>query len=93
LEVFRILIEKLPQPLLDTYTDLFFFSLFLRLANDDKDSCRQKITFCLKKLLKKTSKPRVLLQTVFQLGDGEIAAKPKAEIVQEEGDWEKASES
>jgi len=30
---------------------------------------------------------------VFQLGDGGVMAKPKQEIIKEEGDWEKASDS
>jgi U3 small nucleolar RNA-associated protein 20 len=35
LAVFQSLIEKLPGQLLESYTDLFFFTLFLRLVNDE----------------------------------------------------------
>ncbi len=40
LEVFDVLLTKLPPPLLETYTDLFFFTLFLRLVNDNNNNCR-----------------------------------------------------
>jgi len=65
--------------LLDNYTDLFFFTLFLRLINDDSNECRIKVTNCLKKLVKKTSKSRTLMQTVLKIGQNEDADSEKAE--------------
>ena len=43
LDVFTVLIERFPPQLLDTYTELFFFALFLRLVNDDISKCRDKV--------------------------------------------------
>jgi len=34
LEVFQTFVDKFPVKLVDTYAELFFFTLFLRLVND-----------------------------------------------------------
>ena len=67
--------------MLDNYTDLFFFTLFLRLINDDNNECRIKVTNCLKKLVKKTSKPRVLMQTVLKIGQNVDEDAQKADAM------------
>ena len=47
--------DKFPVQLLDTYAELFFFTLFLRLVNDPAQKCREKIAIILKKLIGKVS--------------------------------------
>ena len=68
LEVFLVIIEKFPSALLDTYAELFFFTLFLRLVNDPAEKCRIKVADVLKKLISKASQQRALLETVFKIG-------------------------
>ena len=79
LDVFMILIERFPPQLLDTYTDLFFFALFLRLVNDDISKCRDKVQVVLKKLVSKASQPRQLIETVFKMGQQEDISSEKKE--------------
>lgn len=68
LEVFQVFVDKFPLQMLDTYTDMFFFTLFLRLVNDDNLKCRQKVAQIIKKLISRSSKSNQLLETVFKLG-------------------------
>jgi len=49
-------------------TELFFFTLFLRLVNDPAEKCRIKVAIVLKKLISKASQQRALLETVFKIG-------------------------
>lgn len=68
LDVFQIIMEKFPVQLLDTYAELFFFTLFLRLVNDPSEKCRVKVALVLRKLISKASQSRRLLETVFKIG-------------------------
>ena len=43
LEVFLVFVERFPVQMLDTYAELFFFTLFLRLVNDESQKCRDKV--------------------------------------------------
>ena len=58
LEVFLTIVEKFPTNLLDTYAELFFFTLLLRLVNDPAQKCREKVAIILKKLISKVSNHR-----------------------------------
>ena len=69
LDVLQIFFEKFPKNLLDNYSELFFFTLFLRLVNDPAQKCREKIATVLKKLISRVSSQRQLLETVFKIGD------------------------
>ena len=68
LEVFQTFVDRFPVNLLDNYSELFFFTLFLRLVNDPAQKCRDKVAMVLKKLISKTSLQRSLLETVFKIG-------------------------
>ena len=43
LELVHGVINKLPLPLLEEYTQLFFLPLVLQLANDESNQCREKV--------------------------------------------------
>ena len=58
LEVFQTFVDRFPVNLLDNYSELFFFTLFLRLVNDPAQKCRDKVAMVLKKLISKTSLQR-----------------------------------
>ena len=68
LEVFQVFIDRFPPSMLDNYTELFFFTLFLRLVNDASQKCRDKVAHVLKLLISKASQSRKLLETVFKIG-------------------------
>lgn len=68
LEVFQTFVDRFPVNLLDTYAELFFFTLFLRLVNDPMQKCRDKVALVLKRLICKTSHVRALLETCFKIG-------------------------
>ena len=68
LEVFQTFVDKFPVSLIDTYAELFFFTLFLRLVNDPVAKCRDKVALVLKHLIGKTSHVRALLETCFKIG-------------------------
>ena len=55
LEVLQVIVERFPVKLLDTYAELFFFTLFLRLVNDPAQKCREKVALILKKLISKAT--------------------------------------
>ena len=63
-----MIMDKFPAQLLDTYAELFFFTLFLRLVNDPMEKCRVKVALVLKSLIGKASNSRALLETVFKIG-------------------------
>lgn len=68
LEVFQVIVDRFPVQLLDNYAELFFFTLFLRLVNDENEKCREKVAVVLKKLIGKVSKSRQLLESAFKIG-------------------------
>ena len=57
--------------MVDTYGELIFLTLFLRVVNDPNLKCRDKVAQVLIKLIQKTSLHRKLLETVFRIGDQE----------------------
>jgi len=67
--------------LLDKYTDLFFFTLFLRLVNDSNPKVRTKVTQVLCKLVRKTSNAKQLIETVFKMGAEEDNDASKREFM------------
>ena len=67
LDTLQTLVEKFPQKLLDTFTELFFFTLFLRMVNDDEPKCRAKIVSVMSKIAQKTALSRQLIETVFKM--------------------------
>jgi hypothetical protein len=67
LDTLHTLVDKFPQQLLDRFTELFFFTLFLRLVNDEELKCRQKVVQVLSKIIAKTALSRQLIETVFKM--------------------------
>ena len=47
-----MIIDKLPQPLIEKHCQLFFFPLTLQLVNDDSQDCREMVAKCLGKLMR-----------------------------------------
>jgi U3 small nucleolar RNA-associated protein 20 len=69
-------IDKLPLPVLQKHSQLFFFPLTLQLANDDAKECREAIAKCLSKLMERLSTD--MLQSLYDYterwaqGDGAL---------------------
>jgi U3 small nucleolar RNA-associated protein 20 len=55
LELVYALIQKLPIPLLEEYTQIFFLPLVLQLVNDESKTCRETVSKCIMALLKRLS--------------------------------------
>jgi U3 small nucleolar RNA-associated protein 20 len=50
-----LVVEKLPQELLQKHSQLIFLPLVLQLVNDDSKDCRERVCTCLEALLKRSS--------------------------------------
>lgn len=61
IKLLSLVIEKLPQELLQTNAQHLFLPLVLQLVNDDSKDCRAEVSRCIKLLLKRSSTE--LLQT------------------------------
>lgn len=61
-----VVIQKLPIPLLEEYTQLFFLPLILQLVNDESKKCRKTVADCISKLLKRISVQ--LLSSLYDYG-------------------------
>ena len=57
-------IEKLPIPLLEEYTKLFFLPLVLQLVNDESKKCREMVARCISSLIKRLSTE--VLQSLYE---------------------------
>lgn len=55
LELVYAVIQKLPIPLLEEYTQVFFLPLVLQLVNDESKACRETVSKCIVSLLKRLS--------------------------------------
>lgn len=55
LELLNAIINKLPLPLLEEYTQLLFLPLILQLVNDDSKTCRERAGECIALLLSRLS--------------------------------------
>ena len=55
LDLINAVINKLPLPLLEEYTQLLFLPLVLQLVNDDSKSCRERVGECITVLLSRLS--------------------------------------
>ncbi len=55
LELVNVVIQKLPIPLLEEYTQVFFLPLVLQLVNDESKPCRETVATCIVGLLKRLS--------------------------------------
>lgn len=67
LDTLHTLVEKFPQKLLDQFTELFFFTLFLRAVNEEDAKCRAKVVSVMSKIASKTALSRQLVETVFKM--------------------------
>jgi hypothetical protein len=61
-----VLIERMPIDKLETWTDLMFLTLFLRLVNENSTKCREKVTIVIRKLISKSNSGK-LIEAVFQM--------------------------
>ena len=57
-------IEKLPLPLLEEYTKLFFLPLVLQLVNEESKECKELISSCISSLIKRLSTE--VLQSLYE---------------------------
>ena len=55
LDLAKALIQKLPLPLLEEFTQLLFLPLVLQLVNDDSKKCRERVGECLTVFLSRLS--------------------------------------
>jgi len=62
----NVVIQKLPIPLLEEYTQFFFLPLILQLLNDESKKCRKTVAECISKLLKRISVQ--LLSSLYDYG-------------------------
>lgn len=60
LELVHAVILKLPIPLLEEYTNIFFLPLVLQLVNDESKECREIAAKCIVALLKRLSNQMLL---------------------------------
>jgi len=66
LDTLQVLIERMPVEKLETWTDLMFLTLFLRLVNENSTKCREKVTTVIRKLVSKSNSGK-LIEAVFQM--------------------------
>ena len=59
LEVLHRVVARLPMELLETYVQLIFLSLVVRLVNDDAPTCRRMVALLLKDLLARCPKQEI----------------------------------
>jgi U3 small nucleolar RNA-associated protein 20 len=75
LTILKSLIEKFPKEIVDLYCELIFFTLLLRVVNDETTECRLKIQEVMKVLIiteKVTqSKIKNMLKTVLMMGSND----------------------
>ena len=70
-----MILDKLPQPVVEKHCQLIFFPLTLQLVNDDSQECRELVAKCLGKLMRNVSID--VLHTLFDFvkrwSDGDIS--------------------
>lgn len=68
----KLLIEKFPTEIIEVYGELLFFTLLLRLVNDDNAECRKDVQGAIRSLVfsKKVSQAKIktMLNTVLKMG-------------------------
>ena len=80
LEVLHTLVDKMPLPKLETYADLVFLTLFVRLVNEDSTKCREKCSVVIGVLVGKSSKRFV--DTVLQMeSDSAVLVNGKLQML------------
>jgi len=83
LQVLITLMERFPAQVIESYCELIFFALVIRVVNDDSSECRQQVHIVLKKLLYggkiSQSKIKTLLNTVLKLKSQDSDTPKKAE--------------
>lgn len=67
LELLNAVINKLPLPLLEEYTQLLFLPLILQLVNDDSKTCRERAGECITILLSRLSTQ--VLQSLYEYAE------------------------
>lgn len=71
-----LVVDKIPEPLLEQHAQLFFLPLTMQLANDDSKQCREAVADCLIRLLKRL--PTDVVLSLFEFacrwsqGKGEL---------------------
>ena len=79
LDVLKSLFEKLPGNILDLYCELLFFTLLLRVVNDENAECRTKAQKVLQTLSFSSKinhqKIKTLLNTVLKMGSTDDAKR------------------
>ena len=69
LSILKTLLEKFPKEIVDLYCELTFFTLLLRVVNDDSTECRVEIQEVMRSLIcndkVSQSKMKNLLKTVL----------------------------
>lgn len=63
LETLKTLIERMPEEQINSWLDLIFLTLFLRLVNESSTKCREMVSVILKRLVTKFRKSYI--DTVF----------------------------
>jgi U3 small nucleolar RNA-associated protein 20 len=71
-----MVVDKLPEPVLERHVQLFFLPLTLQLVNDDSKKCREAVASCLQRLLSRVSMD--VVQSLYNFacrwsqGEGEV---------------------
>ena len=78
LETLQILVDKMPEKKLQTFVDILFLTLFLRMVNEPHHRCRELVTSVLKKLLVKSNKRYT--DTIFQMNGDQSEALMNGKI-------------
>ena len=72
LATLQTLIERFPPQVVDLYGELLFFTLLLRVVNDENADCRDQVLTVMKALVRSDkisqSKIKTMLNTVLQMG-------------------------